>query len=179
MPVRSSAAQSGVTLIEACAVCAIAAVLAANAVPSFDDALQRRRLEGHAAELSTAIHLARSEAVARNRTLRLTFTRDAGGTCYLLHTGNESDCRCDEQHSAQCEPGHVAIKSGFVPASNRVLVDARTASMIFDPVRGTATPANTVSLVDGKGRELRHVVSIMGRVRTCTPDGVVAGYKPC
>jgi type IV fimbrial biogenesis protein FimT len=66
-----------------------------------------------------------------------------------------------------------------MPASDRVLVQANVASILFDPMHGTSTPTGTVRVIGSNGRELRHVVNVMGRVRTCSPQGNVAGYRAC
>jgi type IV fimbrial biogenesis protein FimT len=50
--------------------------------------------------------------------------------------------------------------------------------MLFDPVRGTTSPAGTVRVVSDAG-SIHHVVNIMGRARSCSPDGAVKGYKAC
>ena len=60
-----------------------------------------------------------------------------------------------------------------------MLVQANVASILFDPVHGTSTPAGTVRVIGSTGRELRHVVNVMGRVRTCSPQGGVSGYRAC
>ena len=52
-------------------------------------------------------------------------------------------------------------------------------SVLFDPVRGTSTPTATIQLKAASGMALHQVVNIMGRVRTCSPDPVVSGYKRC
>jgi type IV fimbrial biogenesis protein FimT len=46
-------------------------------------------------------------------------------------------------------------------------------------VHGTSTPTGTVRVIGANGRELRHVVNVMGRVRTCSPQGNVAAYRAC
>jgi type IV fimbrial biogenesis protein FimT len=44
-------------------------------------------------------------------------------------------------------------------------------------VKGTVTPTASIQLRSAAG-QLRQVVNVMGRVRTCTPDGV-PGYRAC
>jgi type IV fimbrial biogenesis protein FimT len=52
-------------------------------------------------------------------------------------------------------------------------------SIMVDPRLGTSTPGGTLRLSDRAGREIRHVVNIMARVRSCTPSGRLPGWRPC
>jgi type IV fimbrial biogenesis protein FimT len=78
-----------------------------------------------------------------------------------------------------CSPGASEIRTVRLPATDRVQVQANVASILFDPVHGTSTPTGTVRVIGANGRELRHVVNVMGRVRTCSPQGSVGGYRAC
>ena len=54
--------------------------------------------------------------------------------------------------------------------------------MLFDPLHGTSTPAGTLKITGASGRAVQHVVNVMGRVRTCSPQGAapaLAGYRVC
>jgi type IV fimbrial biogenesis protein FimT len=91
--------QTGVTLVETTVVASVLAIVTGMVVPSFQGAIQRRHLEGAAAQLETDIHYTRTMAVARNATLRISFESGAGGSCYVIHTGAASQsvqlqCRC-------------------------------------------------------------------------------------
>ena len=171
--------QRGLTLIEACIVLAIASILVGTAVPSFIDSNKKRTLDGSAGELATDLYLARSEAVARQQGVRVSFHAVAGGSCMVIHTGSTADCSCDGGGVAQCTNGAALVKSSYFPASRGVSVAANVASMRFDQTNGTVSPAGTVRLTASTGPEVRHVVNIMGRVRTCSPGGLAKGYKVC
>jgi type IV fimbrial biogenesis protein FimT len=146
---------------------------------SFIDSNKRRVLDGSAGELSTDLHFARSEAVARQQGVRVSFHPVAGGSCMVIHTGSTADCGCDAGGAAQCGNGAALVKSSFFPASRGVAVAANVASMRFDPTNGTVTPAGTVRVSASSGLQINHVVNIMGRVRTCSPGGSAKGYKAC
>lgn len=172
--------QHGVTLIELLVVIGIAAILMALAVPSFQNFLNRQRLEGTASEMVTDIQYARSEAVARNVRLRISFGTDANGSCYLVHTGGAGDCTCSSHGTVQCsDTNALTFKSIGLPAARGVHLQANVSSMVFDPVRGTATPAGSINFSDNDGKTIRHIVNIMGRTRTCSPHSAVSGYKAC
>jgi type IV fimbrial biogenesis protein FimT len=178
MSTLTQAPQRGVTLVEMATVTAVAAVLVGTVVPSFQQAQQRRQLEGVAAQLETDLQLARSEAVARNESVRVAFVNDASGSCYVLHTGPAGGCRCDGAGTTTCTDAAQALRSVPLAAGHPVQLESRTASMLFDAVKGTVTPTATVRVRSPAG-DLRQVVNVMGRIRTCSPGGALAGYRPC
>ena len=171
--------QRGITLVEACVTLAVATIVATGAAPSMQQLLDGRRLDGTASQVASDLQFTRTSAVARNQRVRFSLQTDAAGSCYVIHTGSADACRCGNSGPAVCESGASEIRTVRLPASDRVIVQANVASILFDPVHGTSTPAGTVRVVGSGGRELRHVVNVMGRVRTCAAQGSVAGYRAC
>ena len=171
--------QRGLTLIEVCATLAIVGILAGTALPSFDTMLKTRRIEGQAAEMAIDLRYVRSEAVARNEGVRVSFHDTGAGTCTLIHTGSAAAWTCDSRGVAACDAGATLLKTLFQPAASGVSIQANVASMRFDPNNGTVTPAATVRVTGADGRAIHHVVNILGRVRSCSPDGAMPGVKPC
>ena len=174
-----SQTQRGVTLIECCVTLAIVSILAGTAVPSFMESNKKRVLDGSAGEMATDLYLARSEAVARGQGVRVSFHSVAEGSCLVIHTGSTADCSCDSAGVAQCVNDAILIKSNYFAASRGVSIAANVASMRFDQTNGTVSPTGTVRMTTSNGSEVRHVVNIMGRVRTCSPGGLAKGYKVC
>ena len=171
--------QRGLSLIECCVTLAIASILAGAAIPSFDQSLKKRVLDGSASELATDLYLARSEATAHQQGVRVSFHTVASGSCMLVHTGATANCGCSSEGVAQCSNGAVLIKGSYYPSARGVSVSANVASIRFDPTHGMATPAGTVRLVTANGPTVHHVVNIMGRVRSCSPGASAKGYKAC
>lgn len=169
--------QAGVTLTESAVVLGIAAILLGAAVPGLGELRLRRQLEGVAAQLETDIQLARSEAVARNQSVRIGFAADETGSCYLLHTGAAGDCRCDGQGATACRAGAEALRSVPLVAGAPVQLSANSASILFDADKGTVTPTASLRVRSRIG-EIRQIVNVMGRVRSCSPDGL-PGYRRC
>jgi type IV fimbrial biogenesis protein FimT len=171
--------QVGFTLVECMVSLAVIAVAAGTAVPSIQQASERRQLEGAAAQLATDIRQARSAAVALTAPVRLSFHQSSAGSCYLLHTGRASDCGCDADGQAACTNGGQVIRRVAFPASSRLLIASNSASMLFDPHRGTVTPTASINLQLRQGPTIRQVVNIMGRVRSCTPSADMPAYAAC
>jgi len=168
----------GFSLIEAAVVVAVTAIVVAAAVPGLVSFLDGRRLDAAAAALAADVQFVRTEAVARNVAVRLSFHDSPGGTCWVVHTGPAGQCSCGDAPPAVCGAGAVEIKTVVLDAADRVSVRANVASIAFDPLHGTSTPTGTLRLVDATGRTVQHVVNVMGRVRSCTPTGV-PGWRAC
>ena len=94
-------------------------------------------------------------------------------------TGAAAACQCDGSAPARCDGDARALKTVTLGASGPVALQANVASLRFDPLYGTASPAATVRLSSAGGRVLQQVVNIMGRVRTCSPAGSMPGYRSC
>jgi len=176
---RFSGFQRGLTLIEICIVLAIVSILVGTAIPSFDQSHKKRLLDGTAAELATDLHYVRSEAVARNEGVRISFRNVAAGTCTMIHTGASADCQCSAEGVAQCSNGAAMLKSTLHHAGDGVVVSANVGSMRFDPINGTVTPTGTVCTVGIDGKAVHVVANMMGRVRSCVPKARFSPCAPC
>lgn len=171
--------QRGITLVETMVVTSMLAVVTSLAAPGFDGAMQRRHLEGAAAQLETDIHYARMLAVARNAPLRMSFESSAEGSCYVIHTGSASQCSCAANGAAVCQGEAQAERSVHFDAGGVVRLKSNSRSVLFDPTRGTSTPTATVQLTARNGTAIHQVMNVMGRVRSCSPTPAIAGYRRC
>ncbi|TXC65751.1 fimbrial assembly protein [Piscinibacter aquaticus] len=136
---ETRAAQHGLTLVEAAVVVGIVAAAATAATPGLQRLVEQRRLDGTATQLAADLQLARNEAIARNRVVRV--NRDDAAGCYLLHTGPAGSCHCAADGVALCESGSAVIRSVSTP--QRITLQSNAASIAFDPLHGTATPTAT------------------------------------
>jgi type IV fimbrial biogenesis protein FimT len=177
-PIRPLPRRAGVSLIECSVVTAITAIVVGTALPGFQEARQRRQLEGIAAQLETDLQLARAEAVARNEGVRVAFSRGAHGSCYVMHTGAAGACSCTGGGAASCEPGAEPLRSVHLAADSPVQLRSNSGSLQFDAVKGTVTPTATLRAQSAIG-SLHLVVNVMGRIRSCTPDAALPGYRRC
>lgn len=175
--------RAGFSLIESLAAIAVFALLAGTAIPSFNRWIAQQRLQGAAQQLLADLQFARTEAVARQQGLRLSVPPQSpsGGSCYVLHTGGPGACACApaSQTPAVCGAGASELKTVRWDGRDRLALSASAASILFDPQDGTSTPTGTLDIANPHGQALRHVVNVMGRARTCSPQGSVPGHPIC
>ena len=175
---KHPASQRGITLIEAVAAMAIAAIAVSTVAPGFQGLVARKRLEGIAAQLATDLQYVRTAAVARNEPVRISFHTDPAGSCYVIHTGTKAQCSCSGQAPARCSGDAEQIKATYLPATQQIGLQANVGSILFDPLHGTSTPTGTARVTGSQGA-IHHVVNVMGRVRSCSPEGALPGYRIC
>jgi type IV fimbrial biogenesis protein FimT len=168
----------GVTLIEACIVLCVCTVILTAAAPSMHRMIERQALRGAADELRGDLQYLRTTAVSRGQTLWLALRSGEGG-CYVVYAGERGDCACQPSGTAACAPGAEPLKTVAFDARQGLQLQATTTWLGIEPVRGTVTPTATFKLVGRGGEAVHELVNVMGRVRTCSPGGVVPGYKAC
>lgn len=179
--------QHGFTLTEMAVTVAVLAILAAIAVPSFRDTLDKRRLIGAAEQLYGDLQYARSEAINSKAHVVVSFTGSGTPWCYGLATASCSCTTSNDCHLHNIEK--VVSQQGF----NNVSLTGNTfpgGATAFEPRRGIARlPSNaiafgratfTVNAGTSNARTLEVVVSEFGRVRICSPSSaLLAEYPTC
>lgn len=188
-PASGPKRQYGISQLEVFVVVSIVAFFVTLALPLFVAAPANRLMEGIANELATDLRYVRSESVARNGGVRISFESEkAFGSCYVIHTGPQGACHCNGgQSTAMCDLGAKALKMVLLPTSGTVRLQSNVPSMLFDPRNGSTTPSGTVKVIGPDGALIQHVVSLMGRVRSCArPEptkvsikGPLYGYRVC
>lgn len=167
--------QRGLTLVEAAVVLAVVAITAAIAAPGLQRQIELRRLDGAASQLAATLQLARNESIARNRVVRLAL--DESQRCVVLHTGPAGSCRCTPRGESECNGAARPLRT--LGETSGITLQANAGSLAFDPLHGTVTPTGSFRLTGRNGREIQHVVNVMGRVRSCSPGAAVPGYPAC
>jgi type IV fimbrial biogenesis protein FimT len=168
----------GATLVECSIVAAITAISVGIAAPNWAPLAARKRLEGTAAQLETDIQYTRGLVVANNRPLRISFNAEPATSCYVIHTGGANDCHCSDSGAPMCNPGATALRTVAFEPTGGVTVRSNSRSILLDPI-GTVTPTATMKVSDRNGEQLKVVVSIMGRVRSCAATPGLPGYARC
>ncbi len=173
-------ASLGISLVELMCSLAVTSVLLGQAAPALLQLHRRQSLASAASLLETGVQLARSQAMAINRTVRLTVQAPAGGggTCYMVHTGSAAACSCSVDGTAQCGAGVQLFSVAGQPDSAAVRLGNAGRSIVFDAGRGTVTPTATFVFSDRDGRIVHQIVNIVGRTRSCTPNAT-PGYPAC
>lgn len=158
----------GFTFVELLIVVAILAIVLAVVAPSFQGLLAGKRVEGVAAELATDLQFARSEAVSRSASVRVTFP---SATCYIVHTGTAlSTC---------VTSGTGLIKTVQIDSGNTSFT-SYPAFISFESVRGTAETSGSIVVGStASAAQVRINLNDMGRVQTCSPSGTVKGLTAC
>jgi type IV fimbrial biogenesis protein FimT len=157
----------------------VAAVALTIVVPSFQEMTARRRVEGHAMQLSSDLQYARSEAVARNEGVVLGIRPLGAGACYVIHTGAPGECQCSAVGPTVCGAAARELKTVVLPLERQIRLQTNVAALQFNPTRGTVSPTGTLKITGPDGLAIHHVVNIMGRVRSCSPGQTMPGYKAC
>lgn len=179
---RATRAQRGFTLIELFITMSVLAIVLAIAVPALHRLIERERLRGSADLLRTDLQYLRAASVSRHQLLRFEVqTRAAGGSCYLVHTGDEGDCRCEAGGHATCASGVDVLRTVAFAADSPVQVSiaSKKKSLQVDPTRGTVTPTATLALSSRDGSTVQHTISVLGRVRSCSPGAALSGFPEC
>lgn len=178
-PTASRRRHAGLTLIESLMAMAVVGVVLGSVLPAFGTALERRHLEGAAAQLETDILYTRSQAVAANESLRMRFQQHAAGSCYVVHSGPALACSCMPDGSASCVGDGRSFRSVGFATHGGVQLQSNVGSILFSPNLGTSTPTGTLKLTGRETRAVHLVVNLMGRVRACSPGAAVHGYPAC
>lgn len=189
----------GLTLIELMIALAVIVILLALVGPSFKRMIELQRLRGINSQLVTDMQLARTEAAARGKFVRVTFKSDASTSCYSMYTFKSAGLQCDCLSTPACTGASLTeIRTVRVPADSGVtikpctdLVCSSVNDFAFDPITGAmylisvdeepgpAPPFSALTRIDTQ-RTLRTVIGPSGRVSVCRHTGsTVEGVPAC
>lgn len=156
--------QMGFTLPEIAITLAISGILTAMAVPSFTGMLERRKLVSAAEAIESDLRWARGEAIKQNTAVTVAFTPGAPPATwgYTINPGSKT-----------VNSASVAEYKGIGLATN-----FGGNNTTFDPVRGTAN-SGTVTVTSATGKQLRIILSILGRTHICSVGGTIGDHDPC
>jgi type IV fimbrial biogenesis protein FimT len=178
-PTHNNRSQRGLTLVETAVTLLVSLTAFATGLPSFQAARDKQAMQGVAAQLETDIQYARSLAVARHQSVRISFPANPVASCYVIHTGGASDCSCNAQGQAQCVRGSEVLRTASNGGLTPIAIRSNSASMLLDPTNGTVTPTGTVQVQGRGGKTLKVIVNVTGRVRSCAATAGLPGFARC
>lgn len=173
---------SGFTMVELMIGLVVLGVLAAVALPAFQDFRLVQRLKAINAQLVTDMQFARAEAVTRNTILRVTFRNDTSVTCYSLYTSTDPryPCNCLLGAGTACPTTATEVRTVVIPRSMSVTVrpsgtisgfgfDNVTGMIATIPTDNDAEAINNYAILSSidAARTLRTTVGRTGRPTVC------------
>jgi prepilin-type N-terminal cleavage/methylation domain-containing protein len=186
---------AGFTLLEVMVAMTIAVLVLVLATPSWERAIQKRKLTNTTEQVAAFLLVAQSEAQKSNQAVSLVFNRVGNQDWCVGSSIGSSACDCRETNSASlqyCAVNGVArrIESSMFQSAYLIQAfDTQPGSgdsvITFDPIRGILQPAGDVlQLTFGSASnefQLRLVVGPTGLFTLCNPDSsrIVGGYKLC
>lgn len=137
----------GFTLVELMVTVAVIGILALIAVPSMTGMISNSRISGQTSELTSALQLARSEAVRRNARVTVCASTD-GATCagsttwtgWLVHGIDKTSCT-DPNDASTCDDD--VIRSGGIGGTGQI--SSSTNEIVFKP-SGLIDSAQTLQI---------------------------------
>ncbi len=170
----------GFSLIEVVVALGIVAALAAAAIPSIQDMLERRRLQGFARDFANMFQIARSQAIRTGNNHIVFFgplgTADPAGTVLvdttgatvpvmILDDGSPATANCHIDGGEGRETIRLPNEIGFGVSEATVRVPADTGGAAFSPPQSSGTTA-----ADPSNNQTNWVLF--------RPDGIPVGVAP-
>jgi type IV fimbrial biogenesis protein FimT len=170
-PVRRA---SGFALAELCIVLAVSAIVLAIAVPDLRDLVRTQQLKAAAGDLFAAVDLARAQALARGRRVKVV-PRDPVGADWrqgwrvVDHIDGDGGPGADEPiaEHGPLAPG-IAVDFAFTNVARPYYIAYNGAGRSCADSNSAAARWGTVSLFHG-GHIRRIKINMLGRARLCDP----------
>lgn len=173
----TSLLQGGFSLIELVIVVILLTISLTLAAPSFQDTIERQRLNGLGDNLHFLFKLAKSQAAKQNTMIYAVYQIDSQNSQQWCVGLSDSDpkCNCNLADSCLVENNQRIINSA---AYHQVSLDSLTGNPVsIRPDRGRST-ASTVNF-SLHNKDIRLIRATMGRDRICSPTNTSLRYPVC
>jgi len=151
----------------------IIGIIAAVAVPSFDNYFERQRVKRAAEDIYGLILQAKSEGPIRDVGMSVSVDTDT----WCVGFSDTANCDCAANACTIDVAGTDVVQVVSGTDHSDVTITSTIAGTTFAYPRGTQTAGNIT--VSSGGYSLEVQVSPEGRVRLCNPNGAGAGYDEC
>ncbi|WAC71832.1 prepilin-type N-terminal cleavage/methylation domain-containing protein [Roseateles sp. SL47] len=170
----------GFTLLETLVVVALLAALLAFVLPAGIQWQQRQRLWHAAEQVLSDLYLARGEALHGARNIIFRIIPSAAGSCYVVFSGPVNGCSCSVEGPPSCGGDARPLKTAQWPhRSGFPMLITNVPSMLFSGRQGTVALAATLRISIEDVGEVRHVVGITGRIRSCSAGKSFMRWAAC
>jgi type IV fimbrial biogenesis protein FimT len=179
---------SGFTLVELMVTVAVVVLLITLAAPSFTQLIGLQRLRSVNAELVTALQYARSEAVARNRSIQFQMGSSSTMTCYMVFIQSiVTNCDCTRTPGSACSSG-IELRTTQVLRTTDIELarsPSGTLPMSITPNGPMDTGPSFTNFAiiarraSGAPGRLQTSMGSTGRPTVCSPDASVNGAPAC
>lgn len=177
--IRSKKQQAGLGLVEVIATLAITATITGLGVPAMTQLKERQQLRALAETVMTDLKEARGEAVQGNHGVQFRIDTRKTGSCYVIYTGKDKECSCDDLGAPVCTGSGQALKTHWIAKERGITLRMNASHMGFNGSQGTISPTASIDIVGRNGDGIRHIVAITGRVRSCATGGDIGGLPRC
>lgn len=206
-PPATPSAVRGLSLIELLMGVTILGIALVLGVPSFAEWVQNSQIRSTAESLQNGLQFARSEAVRRNKPVRLELTTSLDNGCAVNKAGTNwvvslstaaqsAASKCGNNIDPDSDTPYLLQKGTPVTSNANTLIDASQAAFAFNSlgrIVATTNPATNVepSFVninssrgkcekdDGKLRCLRVEIAAGGQIRMCDPKRPTGDPMAC
>ncbi|NYE61128.1 type IV fimbrial biogenesis protein FimT [Duganella sp. 1224] len=166
--------RDGVTLVELLIILVIAGVLMGAAVPSFQQTLQRLRLQSATNDLLAAIELTRTQAMARGDKVLLAPLADDWQSGWAVFLDTNDNRRADASERVfyrhdRLRAG-ISVTARFTSGNNPTYLAYNAAGRSCAAGNSLAARWGTLSMT--YSQQARHIkINMLGRARVCDPAG--------